>query len=245
MNTLAKTLAQGLSIQRQCRIMALMPLAQGWQLNAETEAETPTAIMARTVILAMPAPQIHPLLTGAMAVMPCLRSLIEPLDRVVFEAVITVMAGYGAGTNPTLGDSPEAGSAGWMVFGHDRSVLRWAGLDSGKRPQAESPVVVLHSSAAFAEEHLDGADLQPVGQTLLNQVAPSLGPWLAHPAWMQVHRWRYGLVKQPHPTNVLSTSAVPTLVGCGDWCGGVDIEAAIASGHGAAHHIAQWLAANS
>jgi renalase len=226
--------------------MALMPLAQGWQLQVETEAATPTAIMARTVILAMPAPQIHPLLIEAMAVMPALRSLIAPLDSVVFEAVITVLAGYAAGTPPTLGDLPEeVGAAGWMVFGHDRSVLRWVGLDSGKRPQGESPVVVLHSSAAFAEDHLEVADLHPVGQRLLNQAAASLGPWLSCPAWRQVHRWRYGLVKQPHPTKVLSTAAVPTLVGCGDWCGGSDVEAAIASGHGAANQIAQWLEVNS
>ncbi|NJL49586.1 MAG: hypothetical protein HC929_21840 [Leptolyngbyaceae cyanobacterium SM2_5_2] len=128
-----------------------------------------------------------------------------------------------------------------MAFGNDHPHLRWVALDSSKRPNPASPVVVLHSSATFATTHLEVQDLQPVGERLLNLAATPLGQWLARPAWIQVHRWRYGLVNQPLQRPTLSSPTIPNLLACGDWCGGNGVDAAISSGQAAAAQIGQWL----
>ncbi|HIK43940.1 MAG TPA: FAD-dependent oxidoreductase [Leptolyngbyaceae cyanobacterium M65_K2018_010] len=245
MSSLAKVLAQGLEIQRLCRVEQLIPRAEGWQLQVESQPEALGEVTVRTVLLALPAPQIPPLLTAALPLFPELGEWLEPLGEVVFDPVITVMAGYGADTVPRLGEDATTAATGWMVTAQEPSPLWWAALDSSKRLVAAHPVVVLHSHAQFAASHLEAADLTPVGQQLLEQAAHNLAPWLGDPHWMQVHRWRYGLVRQPLPSPFLSTAAVPTLVGCGDWCGGQDGAAAIASGQAAASHLAQWLQTHS
>ena len=242
MNSLAKALASELTIQRQCRVLQVEPVASGWQLHAEdSPADSP--FTARSVILAIPAPQITPLFTQATQTSTDLSAWLAPITQVVFDAVITVLAGYDSATEPDLTDLPTT-AAGWMVFGNHHPHLRWIALDSSKRLNPANPVVVVHSSAAFATTHLEAQDLQPVGQRLLNLTATALSPWLDQPEWMQVHRWRYGLVNQPLPAPTLSTAALPNLVACGDWCGGNGVEAALSSGRAAAAQIAQWLEAN-
>jgi hypothetical protein len=240
MSAIAKVLAQGLSIQRQCRVTQILPVEQGWQLLTDTATDSPEPLVGRSLLLAMPAAQIPPLFSQAIQQQPALSAWVAAANTVEFEPVITVMAGYAPALSTALAGQPPS-PQGWMVFADDHAALGWVGLDSSKRPQAPYPVVVLHSSATFAQQHLDASDLPAIGQRLLTLAAQPLGPWLATPDWLQVHRWRYGLVKRPYPTQLWATTEVPSLVGCGDWCGGTGVEAAISSGRAAATSIEQWL----
>jgi hypothetical protein len=240
MSSLAKALAPELTIQRQCRVVEVKPVATGWHLQAEPSPAGPSSFTARSLILAMPAPQISPLLTKAAESSAEICAWLAPITQVAFDAVITVMAGYSLSTVPDL-DNFSAISTGWMVFGNQHPYLRWAALDSSKRLNPSRPVVVLHSSTEFATTHLESQDLQPVGARLLHQAGAILGLWLTEPAWMQVHRWRYGLVNQPLQTQTLYHVTLPSLVACGDWCRGAGVEDAISSGRAAAAQIAQWL----
>jgi predicted NAD/FAD-dependent oxidoreductase len=165
--------------------------------------------------------------------------LVNQLQGVEFEAVMTAMAGFNSDQPTSLFAQTRAG--GWMVMGDAHPTLRWVALDSDKRTGSKEPVVVVHSSAGFAAQHIDRRDLETVGQALLSTAAEYLGSWLKTPAWLQVHRWRYGFVSRPLKSPVLSSSALPTLVGCGDWCNGGNAEGAIASGHQAAQLIARGL----
>ncbi|NES98895.1 MAG: hypothetical protein F6K32_27765 [Desertifilum sp. SIO1I2] len=111
------------------------------------------------------------------------------------------------------------------------------GLDSSKRRQAPQPVFVLHSSASFAQQHLEDEDLQPAGQYLLNCAAKQLrSPWLVTPEFMQVHRWRYAFPQQPLSEDYLFAKPLK-LVCCGDWCGGNLVESALQSGLSAATEL--------
>ncbi len=243
MSAVAKALAPGLTIHRHWRATALTPLPQGWRIEGETlsddRQEQPSSIEARAVVVAIPAPQAAALLTRAAPQNEGLTKLTHQLQNVEFDAVITAMAGYSPDESASL--PVQSAPSGWIVFSNSHLVLRWAALDSSKRTDPEESVVVVHSSAAFAASHIDRRDLESVGQEMLAATAESLASWLGSPTWMQVHRWRYGFVRQPLGSPVLYSPAVATLVGCGDWCSGENVEGAIASGYRAAELIATVL----
>ena len=243
MNALAKAMAAGLSIQRQSRVTQVIPWADQWRVDwvnesAGSEGAGTDPLAARALVLALPAAQMVPILAPAVAQKAALAPVLAAAEAVTFDPVITVMAGYGPDTPVDLNGST---SAGWMVWGDDHPMLRWVALDSRKRPSPPYAVVVAHSTAAFAQAQFDAEDLAQVGQRMLDQAAQGLGTGLAQPEWVQVHRWRYGFVKQAHPAEVLYTEAVPTLAGCGDWCTGAGVEAAVISGEATARHIIKGL----
>ncbi|MFQ4138303.1 NAD(P)/FAD-dependent oxidoreductase [Nodosilinea sp. PGN35] len=241
MSAVAKTLAVDLTVQRHWLATALQPLPRGWRIEGqflgEAQPTPPETFEARAVIVAIPAPQAIALIGTAAQHHPELRELCHQLQDVTFEAVITVMAGYG---NQAARLPNQQGTEGWMVASDTHPTLRWLALDSSKRTTPQDSVVVLHSSAAFAAEVLEQSDLEPAGKTLLTAAA-SLGDWLSSPQWMQVHRWRYGFVRRALGRDILSHAAIPTLVGCGDWCQGGNAEGAIAAGNRAAVATARAL----
>ena len=116
--------------------------------------------------------------------------------------------------------------------------MGWIGLDSSKRKNSLQPHFVVHSSADFAEKYFESADLQQVGQKILENAAASLNlQWLNNPQWMQVHRWRYAFPQTPLKQAYLAAETSSPLACCGDWCGGNLIEGAMLSGIAAAEYI--------
>ncbi|MEO1067782.1 MAG: FAD-dependent oxidoreductase [Cyanobacteria bacterium J06638_6] len=245
MSSIAKALAANLTIQRSWRATALTPLTQGWRITGETataDSQTISQVLeAKAVVLAIPAPQAAVLLETAAQQDDAIDAVVQQLQAVTFDAVITVMAGY-TPTQPTQLDG-QTGVNGWMVDGSEPSPLRWVALDSSKRTEPQEPIVVLHSSATFAAKAIEHPDLHAVSRELLLKAAQNLAPWLNEPAWMQVHRWRYGFVSQSLDKPLLHHPDLPNLVGCGDWCHGGNLEGAIASGHRSAAALAQVLEA--
>lgn len=243
MSAVAKALAPGLVIHRHWRATAVIPLPQGWRIEGETlsgdrQGES-ISIEAKAVVVAIPAPQAAALMDRAALQHEGLAKLMHQLQSVEFESVITTMTGYSPGESARL--PFQTAPCGWMVVGNKHPVLGWAALDSSKRTDPLEPVVVVHSSAAFAANNIDRSDLESVGHELITAAAGSLAAWLSSPTWMQVHRWRYGFVHRPLGSPVLYSSAVSTLVGCGDWCSGGNVSGAIASGHRAAELITATL----
>lgn len=234
LNSLAKGLAQGLSVQTGRRVVTISRQTQAWRLHLEDGGKEP--VESRAVVVAIPPAQAADLFRSGGDDPSSCQPWLSSLAEVRFDPVITVMAGYSPDQEARLlgQSSPEDG---WMVFAEQHPDLRWAAVDSSKRCPPAYPVVVLHSSASFATTHLETVDLNALGRRFLALLAPILGSWLTQPQWLQVHRWRYGLVRRPLAVSVLQTSDEPTLVGCGDWCGGSGVEAAIASGHQAAKAI--------
>lgn len=243
MSAVAKALTPGLAIHRHWRATALTLIPQGWRIEGEILSSDrqgqPSLIEAKAVVVAIPAPQAAALMDRAAPQHEGLAKLVNQLQNVEFEAVITAMAGYSPDQSVSLPVQTALG--GWMVVSKSHPVLRWAALDSSKRTDSQEPVVVMHSSANFAANNIDRSELESVGQELLAATAGSLAPWLSFPTWMQVHGWRYGFVRKPLGSPVLHSPAVPTLVGCGDWCSGGHVEGAIASGRQAAQLIATAL----
>jgi len=248
MTALAKALAVDLPRRQSCRVVGLAPAPGGWQLQCadDTPAESAAPLLAKAVLLALPAPQILPLLAPLVPQVPALAEVVARLETVQFDPIITALAGYGDGQAcwpPGIAPSPQ----GWLVQAEAPLPFRWAGLDSSKRPQPVPPAVVVHSSAAFAAQYLYAPDRQAVGRRLLAQSAPVLGPWLTQPQWLQVQGWRYGLVRQGVADPFLAIAEhglgpAPLLCG-GDWCQGTGTMGttgtALAAGQAMATHLQQ------
>lgn len=231
MSAIAKFLAQGLEILLNQRVLCITPTQENrWRLTLESSNEE---ITATSVVVAIPAPQAMMLLEPLGKTMLG-TGFLDQLRSVEFSGCISAIAGYPSTSQPI----PDWKSLTFI----DDTILAWIGLDSSKRSNPQQPVLVLQSSAAFAQHHDQTQDLQPAGQQMLQHAAKSLQfPWLDNPEWMQVHRWRYAFPTSPLLETCLSAHTSPPLVCCGDWCGGNLIAGAMLSGIAAAEQINNHL----
>ena len=243
-NSVGKFLAEGLTVYRQQRVVALAPTEhQTWQLScdgpqsAELLGDQSLELEARAVILAIPAPQALPLIHTVSPASAALDHLAAALDTVVYDPCLTVMAGYRRDRPAPPGKNPDENiDGGWTIKSIEHPTLRWIGLDSSKRTVSASSaagpsVVVIHSSPAFAAQNFDAPNLHLIGAELVSAAAESV-PALANPDWAQVHRWRYAFAQQPYTHTrpyLISTEPLP-LFCCGDWCQGATVGAALQSG---------------
>ncbi|MEG3985510.1 FAD-dependent oxidoreductase [Microcoleus sp. T3B2] len=239
MNSIGKYLAQDLEIWFGRRVQAISTTDnQMWHLSLEVtdnNLEIPQELIAKAVVVAIPAPQALMFLNSEIGLKS---DFIDNLRSVEYEPCITVMAGYPAGKQQDLSNlNPQWKSVSFP----DNSDLAWVGLDSSKRLDPLQPVFVVHSSANFAERYLEAADLETVGQELLDRTSEYLISWLKEPEWLQVHRWRYAFCRNPLPVSCLPAGGNLPLVCAGDLCGEGQIEGALRSGLAAANWVNSQL----
>lgn len=244
MSAIAKCLAPQLDIRLSQRVTHLELRANQWHLTLTAtgaEPECPqSTFTASAIVITTPAPQAVELLLPlqAVGVSP---DFLAQVQAVEFSPCIAVMAGY---TMDCLQDWQTRYGAVRAIAAHQPDI-GWIGLDSSKRLITPQPVFVVQSSVEFAQTHLEAADLMPMGESLLQSTAALLAPWLAQPVWMQVHRWRYAFAQRPLAQPYLSATTSAPLLCAGDWCGGMRVESAMASGVEAAGALNQRLAQRS
>lgn len=233
----AKALAEGLEIRRGQRVVAIAPSAKGWTLTCEeiSGEQPPSQVQANVLVLMIPAPQALALLEP-LADRPSLAPTIAALQAVEFEPCITAIAAYSASS---LKSAPLQ-----ALHLLDHPVLSWISVEASKlqpEPSGGAIAAIVQSSAAFAWEHLDCSDLAPLGHLLLEEATQALGANLTQPDLLQVHRWRYAFCHRPHPQPYLENLAAHSLICGGDWCGGRQVEQALASGLQTAAAVGQFL----
>jgi hypothetical protein len=235
MTSIAKWLGEGLSIARQQRVLAIDPQAdRTWNLTLETETGTTIAQDFSVVVLAIPAPQAVALV-APIADLP--KSFMTALEAIEFNPCVTAIAQYSCERTPEFADTKQAVSI------TDSPHLAWLSVESSKRPSPQ-PVVVVQSTATFAEEFLEVRELHPVGAQLLQAATAILGINLTNPKLLQVHRWRYAFPKHKGQVPYLASESPLPLLCCGDWCGGDRLESALHSGIKAAEQVHQWMPIN-
>jgi renalase len=230
----AKFLATGLSILRSQRVERI-GAGQNWTLTFESGQ----TVAARAIVLAIPAPQAFALVEG----LDLSQGFLAALGSITYDACITAIATYQISDEiPGFLEKPGIWS---REFGTEEGAIDWISLEQTKYAEASHPVVVVQSGAAFAAEHLEAVDLQPVGRDLLARALPFL-PSLGEPDLVQVHRWRYAFVQQPFAAPFLrSGSLICAGDGLGEAGGGVavtgvavaGVEQALRSGLAAADEI--------
>lgn len=236
MTAVAKFLAKGLNIWRNCRVERIKPTAsQTWHLILDSSEHADHELTAKAIVIAIPAPQalilLEPLLSTGLS-----SEFLDNLRSVTFDPCLSVMAGYRGGGVQEL-PLPDWNAC---TLSNDLD-LAWIGLDSSKRPDPQQPIFVLQSTAQFAQQYLDAPDLNSAGQQLLSRAAQLLIPWLNAPDWFQVHRWRFAFPHHFFNQDCIAAEIPLPLICCGDWCGGNFLESALHSGLAAAVQMNQQL----
>ncbi|MGB3612635.1 MAG: FAD-dependent oxidoreductase [Elainellaceae cyanobacterium] len=228
MTAIAKALAADLTLHRQHRVEGLEPHAGHWRLRL-VAADQPQAMRATAVVLAIPAPQILPLLQPLSDEIKA--QLVPAIEAVTFDPSFTVMVGYQAPPEPYpyLGLRSPTPDLDWIGFEAQKRAMPFSGL-------------VLQSSAEFAHRAIDRMSPNAIADELVASATTlKLIADLGVPQWHQTHRWRYAFCRRPHPQTCLTVQGPLPLACCGDWCGGGTIEHAMQSGQAAADAIKSVL----
>jgi predicted NAD/FAD-dependent oxidoreductase len=177
---------------------------------------------AAAVVLAMPDPQAARLLP------PTVAAELEIANR-PWSPVLTLWAAWPERCWPEFDG----------IFVSD-SPLSWV-ADSGRSRGDGAPVLVAHSTADLARQHLDQpSDAIPA---LLSALSGVLGG-LPEPAWVKAHRWTLASPERTHPEPFgLSDARTDALIGvCGDsWGPQSRVEQAWGSGVGLAEMLLKRL----
>jgi renalase len=221
--SIAKYLGKDLEIIGDKLITSIDPINHGWQLSSKDPEFSLTA--AQVVVATPPAQAL------AMTKETIDPTCIQQLSSVQFSRSIAAIAVY-----PTT-DQTAAAALPWQgIQCIDHPTLAWIGLDSSKQLNPTQPVLVIQSSAAFAEQYFDAPDLAVVGQKLVDEIAPLI-PTLTTPELVQVHRWGYAFAQNPLSSQFLIAQTAAPLYFGGDWCGGNRVESAYLSGMALANRI--------
>ncbi|MCS5719737.1 FAD-dependent oxidoreductase [Herbiconiux sp. CPCC 205763] len=206
LRSLVVDLADGLDVGLECDVAQV------------ADDGTVDGVQYDTVVLAMPEPQAARMLAPASP-------LIARLDTAAWEPTIAVALGFAERAWP-------AELHGAFVEGS--SVLTFV-ADDGDRRGDRAPVIVAHSTAAFAREHLDAPEgavsAVPGELRALLGLEPSI-----QPAWNHAHRWTFARAASTHP----EPFALHERIGvCGDaWGGRSSVATAWASGDALGRAIA-------
>ncbi|MER3482303.1 MAG: FAD-binding dehydrogenase, partial [Meiothermus sp.] len=213
MSALGKAFLQGsevgeepLLVETKAPVKELRRVREGWEAVLEG-GETRLGL---SLLVNMPAPQALSLTEAVLE--PEVRAALEAVRFAPCWAVILVPESL-----PYLD---------WEGLEIEHPVLSWAALDHTKREVKEPPVLVLHASPEWSQEHLELTP-EEVLPLVLGAAEELLGGWVTKTRLALAHRWRYAMPTRPHPWPFL---AQDNLVFCGDWCGGAKIEAALESG---------------
>ena len=221
--SIAKYLGRDLEIVGDKLITAIDPIADSWQLSSK---DPEFSLTAAQVVIATPPAQALAITKAAID-----PTCIQQLSSVQFSRSISAIAVY-----PTT-DQIAAAAIPWKgIQCIEHPTLAWIGLDSSKQLNPTQPVLVIQSSAAFAEQYFDAPDLAIVGQKLIDAIAP-LVPTLTMPELVQVHRWGYAFAQNPLSTQFLTAQTTAPLYFGGDWCDGNRVESAYLSGMALADRI--------
>jgi len=214
MSCLGRTLAEGLNVMTQSRVVAVMPTGDSWRITLENGETYP----ANSLVLAVPAPQAVTLLNGV-------HRFATSLGKVQYAPCWSVML-----------QAEEGLDSGWdAAFVCDGSPLSWLANNRSKPGRNGAPAWVAHASPAWSEAHRSHAQ-DWVAQALLKAADELLGGTPLTLA--SVHRWLYARVTHPLGEPYLWDSMLRLGV-CGDGMTGERVEAAFLSGHQLAERILQ------
>ncbi|WP_299329007.1 FAD-dependent oxidoreductase [Parasphingopyxis sp.] len=218
MNALAKYLADGLDIRLATRIGSVEPAGNAWALADEAGADLGRFDWC---VSTAPAPQTLSLLPESFAH----RTAIADAPM---RACFALMLGFDDPL-PFDWDAAHVGNAD----------ISWMSVNSAKPGRDTAPSLLVHSTNAWADAHLDD-DPEAVTAYLIVEASRVTGHDLGAAPHIALHRWRYA--------NLPKRSGAPALIdpanrlaACGDWCIHGRVEAAFTSATALAGALAPLL----
>jgi renalase len=230
MTAIPRDMAQGLSIIRGQTITGLRRTGGTWTL-AGGPATGPQQSWQGfgAVLLAIPSPQITPILDSA-------NLRLEGLEEARFQPVWTLMVAVGRPLTPP----------GGALTDPDRNLIASVVENSSKpgrrNGDKSAHCYVVHASGAWSAANLE-REKHDVQGLMLAALGRATGAPVA-PLYAAAHRWRYGLVATALGRPCLWDADV-RVGACGDWCLGDRVEHAFLSGRSLAHAVIDTLGRGS
>jgi predicted NAD/FAD-dependent oxidoreductase len=219
MNSLAKTLAQGLDVRVNTQITAVARAGSGWQ----AQAESGQLYTSQALLLTPPVPETLALLTAGQVRLA--RSEQEALARISYAPCLAGLFWIeGEVRLPAPGAVQRLDAA-----------VSWLADNQHKGISPEAAIVTAHASPTSSSQLWSAPDEEVLG-LLRAALLPYLGP-SAQIIEAQLKRWRYALPTTLHPDRCLAAAGLPRLVFAGDAFGGPRVEGAALSGLAAAAEI--------
>ncbi|MGI9199986.1 MAG: NAD(P)/FAD-dependent oxidoreductase, partial [Woeseiaceae bacterium] len=208
----------GLRIQRGETITALAKEDNHWRLQSST-GRNPDRF--DWVILTAPASQTAALAEAA----PTLRALCAAREM---KSCVALMLGF-----------DKAPCLPWQAALVRNADISWISVNSSKPGRAKSCALVVHSTNAWADAHLDD-DRDAILSKMLSEASRVTSQDLAVARHAEIHRWRFANIdKQSGPNFFLDADM--GLAACGDWFIRGRIEASFRSAHTVAKEIESGL----
>jgi len=171
MNALARTLAGGLDIRREAKVLAVRREDGGWSVDLEAQG----SLRARTLVLTAPAPQSLGLLAAGGVSLP--DQLAAELGRLQYHPCLALLLALAG---------PSAVPPGGVAF--DEGPVRWIADNTRKGVSPGAPgAVTVHLGRAFSAEHYPESEA-----TLLPRILPMIDALLGSPVvHATLHRWKF------------------------------------------------------
>lgn len=218
MNRIGKVLSADLDIVFEATIASVDKDGQGWIL---TDGAGTRSGPFDWVVLTAPAPQTATLASRCP-------SLVDYCGQRHMLGCFALMLGFA-----------EPVDLRWQAAIVRNADISWISVNSSKPGRKPPFTLVVHSTNAWADAHIDD-DHGQVLEHLLDQASMVTGRDLQHADYCRLHRWRYANSdRQPEPGFFINET--DRLAACGDWCIRGRIEAAFTSADNLAGALAEKL----
>ncbi|MEM8637668.1 MAG: NAD(P)-binding protein [Cyanobacteria bacterium P01_G01_bin.54] len=192
--SIAKHLAQALTVHKQTRVVALCWQAGQWLAQTANHQ----TFAAQSLLLAMPVPQALDLLQASAIALPS--ELQTRLGAIAYDPCIAVLALL---TGPS--QIPDAGLA------CPNEPLAWLACNQ-KKGISDASAVTLHATPAFSRSHWEAAEGE-----IAKQLFEAAMPWLGAPvADYDTHWWQYSQPRTVYGDRYLALPTPGPLVIAGD-----------------------------
>lgn len=212
MEELAKHLAEGVDVRLQKQIVALTPLARGWQ----AQDEAGEIYTSRAVLFTAPAPQSLAILNQSEVLLAHQNQI--ALERIEYAPSLTALFLIDGAAN-----LPEPGA-----IRRPNMPISWIADNHRKGISPEATVITLQTTPAYGRQLWEATDTE-----ILTILYEGLQPFLTPTSKLvesSLKRWRYALPTTLHTDRYLLAKNRPILVFAGDAFGSPLIEGAVLSG---------------
>jgi predicted NAD/FAD-dependent oxidoreductase len=193
MNTLARTMAAGLNVQRSVHVHHIAAAEAGYTLH---DAEGQTLGSADAVLLTPPGPQTADIIAASHIDADLRDALLDELSAASYRRCLSIALAY-----------PRRVPVPWYALvNHDRQhPIAWLACEHDKPGHVPDDIGVMLAQMGheFSTAHWDdaekgtygeaGAPLPPYMVLTHEYVQALLDTDLGPPLWADLHRWRYAL----------------------------------------------------
>jgi len=213
---IAKDWAQGLPVERECKITQAIKENGLWKLKTDSALE----LQAERVISTAPLSQSLEIFSSYLT-----ENQKTELEKITYNPCLSLILTF------DLKHKPD-----WKgIFWNTGEVLSWVANDSSKRDNPQQLVLVAQCKAEFSAQYFDESS-EIVIEKVVTELREAFGDWILTPLEAQVKKWRYSQAAETFGEAFVQNEDA-SLILTGDWCLSSKIEGAYLAGKAVAEKL--------